>query len=70
MCFFGFFRTKELLKRGIGEHEFMKNLEDAQVNAIVGCMYPIEYDKDSLIIIEGDVGNLVFIIEGKKDEDK
>lgn len=48
----------------------MKNLEDAQVNAIVGCMHPIEYEKESLIIMEGDVGNLVFIVEGIKDKNK
>ncbi len=35
-----------------------------QINSIVRCMYPIEYKKDSLIIDEGDVGNLVYIIEG------
>ena len=35
-----------------------------QINSIVKCMYPIEYQKDSLIIVEGDVGNLVYIIEG------
>ena len=42
----------------------MKNLEMEQINSIVRCMYPIEYKKDSLIIDEGDVGNLVYIIEG------
>ena len=42
----------------------MKNLEMEQINSIVRCMYPIEYKKDRLIIDEGDVGNLVYIIEG------
>ena len=43
----------------------MKNLDGEQINAIVECMYPMEYEKDSLIIVEGDVGNLVYVIEGK-----
>lgn len=42
----------------------MKNLEMDQISSIVQCMYPIEYEKDSLIIVEGDVGNLVYIIDG------
>ena len=66
-CFqiFSNLRTKELIKNCILEHEFMKNLDGEQINAIVECMYPMEYEKDSLIIVEGDVGNLVYVIEGK-----
>jgi hypothetical protein len=56
--------TKEFLRNGILDNEFMKNLEMEQINSIVKCMYPIEYQKDSLIIVESDVGNLVYIIDG------
>lgn len=43
----------------------MKNLESDQIDFIVNCMYPVEFAKESLIIREGDVGNSVYIIEGK-----
>ena len=44
----------------------MKNLEMDQIMSIVSCMYPLEHKSDSLIIKEGDVGNLVYILEGRK----
>lgn len=44
----------------------MKNLELSQIQEIVDCMYPVEYGKDSCIIKEGDVGSLVYVMEGKK----
>jgi cGMP-dependent protein kinase len=65
--FYYFFSTKEFLRNGILENDFMKNLEIKQINAIVNCMHPIEYEKNSLIIEEGDVGNMVYILEGKKN---
>ncbi|CAF5207601.1 unnamed protein product, partial [Rotaria magnacalcarata] len=34
-----------------------------QIMSIVDCMYPLEHKNDSLIIKEGDVGNLVYIME-------
>ena len=43
----------------------MKNLELGQIREIVDCMYPVEYTKDSMIIKEGDVGSLVYVMEGK-----
>lgn len=43
----------------------MKNLELSQIQEIVDCMYPVEYGKDSCIIKEGDVGSLVYVMEGK-----
>lgn len=44
----------------------MKNLELSQIQEIVDCMYPVDYGKDSCIIKEGDVGSLVYVMEGKK----
>lgn len=41
----------------------MKNLDSHQTSEIVDCMYPVEYGKDSWIVKEGDVGNLVFMLE-------
>jgi len=43
----------------------MKNLDTAQISAIVECMYPVDYNKDNVIIQEGDVGSLVYVMEGK-----
>jgi hypothetical protein len=43
----------------------MKNLDMGQIREIVDCMYPVDYTKDSLIIKEGDVGSLVYVMEGK-----
>ena len=54
-----------MIKRAILENDFMKNLELGQIREIVDCMYPVEYTKDSMIIKEGDVGSLVYVMEGK-----
>ncbi|XP_023213153.1 cGMP-dependent protein kinase 1-like [Centruroides sculpturatus] len=58
-------RSKELIKKAILENDFMKNLEIVQIREITDCMYPVIYPKDSLIIKEGDVGSIVFVLEGK-----
>ena len=46
------------------DNDFMKNLELPQIREIVDCMYPVEYKTDSMIIKEGDVGSLVYVMEG------
>lgn len=56
-------RTKEFLRDAILNNDFMKNLEMDQIMSIVDCMYPLEQKDGSLIIKEGDVGNLVYIME-------
>lgn len=43
----------------------MKNLEAAQIREIVDCMYPVDYSAGSLIIKEGDVGSIVYVMEGE-----
>lgn len=58
-------RSKELIKEAILDNDFMKNLELSQIQEIVDCMYPVEYGKDSCIIKEGDVGSLVYVMEGR-----
>uniref|UniRef100_A0A673AC95 cGMP-dependent protein kinase n=1 Tax=Sphaeramia orbicularis TaxID=375764 RepID=A0A673AC95_9TELE len=59
------FVSKDLIKEAILDNDFMKNLELSQIQEIVDCMYPVEYGKDSCIIKEGDVGSLVYVMEGK-----
>ncbi|XP_053367322.1 cGMP-dependent protein kinase 1 isoform X2 [Clarias gariepinus] len=61
-------RSKELIKEAILDNDFMKNLELSQIQEIVDCMYPVEYDKESCIIKEGDVGSLVYVMEEGKVE--
>lgn len=48
----------------------MKNLEMSQIQEIVDCMYPVDYEKNSCIIKEGDVGSLVYVMEGERREQK
>lgn len=59
------FSSRELIKQAILDNDFMKNLEMSQIREIVDCMYPVEYSKDSIIIKEGDMGNLVYVMEGR-----
>lgn len=59
------FRSRELIKGAILDNDFMKNLESTQIREIVDCMYPVEYASDSIIIKEGDVGSIVYVMEGK-----
>uniref|UniRef100_H2YVX6 cGMP-dependent protein kinase n=1 Tax=Ciona savignyi TaxID=51511 RepID=H2YVX6_CIOSA len=47
-------------------NDFMKHLEDCQIEEIVDCMYPVEYSNGSCIIKEGDVGSLVYVLEDGK----
>ena len=50
------------------DNDFMKNLETSQISEIVDCMYPMEYAKGSLIIKEGDIGSIVYVMEDGKVE--
>lgn len=36
-----------------------------QIREIVDCMYPVEYAAGSLIIKEGAVGSIVYVMEGE-----
>ncbi|XP_018915729.1 cGMP-dependent protein kinase, isozyme 2 forms cD4/T1/T3A/T3B isoform X3 [Bemisia tabaci] len=56
-------KSRELIKSAILDNDFMKNLESAQIREIVDCMYPVEYKAGSLIIKEGDVGSIVYVME-------
>lgn len=59
------YRSRELIKSAILDNDFMKNLEMTQIREIVDCMYPVEYAAGSLIIKEGDVGSIVYVMEGE-----
>lgn len=53
-----------MIKAAILDNDFMKNLETTQIREIVDCMYPKEYQQGSIIIKEGDVGSIVYVLEG------
>ncbi|RZF39202.1 hypothetical protein LSTR_LSTR012944, partial [Laodelphax striatellus] len=55
--------SRDLIKAAILDNDFMKNLELTQIREIVDCMYPVEYAAGSLIIKEGDVGSIVYVME-------
>ncbi|XP_047522020.1 cGMP-dependent protein kinase, isozyme 2 forms cD4/T1/T3A/T3B isoform X3 [Pieris napi] len=56
-------KSRELIKSAILDNDFMKNLEMTQIREIVDCMYPVEYAAGSVIIKEGDVGSIVYVME-------
>lgn len=55
--------SRDFIRRAIQDNDFMKNLEVGQIHEIVECMYPVEYKPGSMIIREGDIGSLVYVIE-------
>ena len=58
--------SKELIRQAILDNDFMKNLDMGQIREIVDCMYPVENKAGSIIIKEGDVGSLVYVMEGER----
>jgi len=61
-------KSQKLIRSAIMDNDFMKNLEPQQISEIVDCMYPMEYAKGALIIKEGDVGSIVYVMEEGKVE--
>jgi hypothetical protein len=57
--------SRQIIKSAILDNDFMKNLETTQIREIVDCVYPVQYAAGSLIIKEGDVGSIVYVMEGK-----
>lgn len=55
--------SRQIIKAAILDNDFMKNLEMTQIREIVDCMYPVQYGAGSLIIKEGDVGSIVYVME-------
>jgi len=60
--------SQDLIKSAIMDNDFMKNLDVSQIKEIVDVMYPMEYAKGSLIIKEGDIGSIVYVMEEGKVE--
>lgn len=61
-------KSRKLIKGAILENEFLGNLEENQVNAVVSAMYPKEIPANTLVIREGDMGSHLYVsAEGKFD---
>lgn len=58
------YSSRQIIKTAILDNDFMKNLESTQIREIVDCMYPVQYAAGSLIIKEGDIGSIVYVMEG------
>jgi len=63
--YLSFCSSRELIKAAILDNDFMKNLDLTQIREIVDCMYPVKYPAKNLIIKEGDVGSIVYVMEGE-----
>ncbi|KAH0561479.1 cGMP-dependent protein kinase, isozyme 1-like [Cotesia glomerata] len=54
-------RSRKQIKRAILENEFLGNLEEAQVEALVSAMYPKNIPPSTLVIHEGDIGSHLYV---------
>lgn len=61
-------QTKQLIKQAIHDNEFLKYLNESQIEEITLCMFPVSHARDSIIIKEGDVGSVVYVMEQGKVE--
>ena len=59
-----YFRTGDLIKASLLDNEFMRHLDITQINEIVECMFEVKCNRDDMIIIEGEVGVRVYVIQG------
>ncbi|CAL7947696.1 unnamed protein product [Xylocopa violacea] len=61
-------KSKRQIMRAILENEFLGNLEEYQVEALVSAMYPKQIPPSTLVIREGDMGSHLYVsAEGEFD---
>lgn len=60
--FFLSYRSRQQIRKAILENEFLGNLEENQVEALVSAMYSKQIPPNTLVIQEGDIGKDLFII--------
>jgi len=56
-------KSNKIIKSAIMENQLMRELELAQINAIVEYMYPREWQEGICIIKEGEIGVCMYVIE-------
>ncbi|XP_015595455.1 cGMP-dependent protein kinase 1 [Cephus cinctus] len=54
-------RSRRQIKRAILENEFLGNLEENQVEALVSAMYPKQIPPNTQVIREGDIGSHLYV---------
>lgn len=52
------YRSQELIRNAILANDFLKNLDQSQIEAVVDAMYEKEYEANSNVITEGETGQL------------
>jgi len=65
---FAVFSARTLIRQAILDNDFLQKLEDSQLREIVDCMYPVTFQKDSIIIKEGDVGSILYVLQGASSQ--
>ncbi|XP_076067395.1 cGMP-dependent protein kinase for isoform X2 [Oratosquilla oratoria] len=61
-------KSKELIQQAVLENDFLKNLEMGQVKEIVESMYNVDSAAGDIIIKEGEVGSMLYIMEDGRVE--
>lgn len=62
-------RSRELIKSGILDNDFLRHLEPQRVNELVDCMYLEEYEENAVVIREGTPGSTLYVMEGMSGVD-
>lgn len=58
------YRSRELIKAGILDNDFLRHLDTSRISEIVDSMYLEEYIENALIIREGSPGSTLYVMEG------
>jgi len=58
------YSVRTLIRQAIIDNDFLQKLEDSQIREVVDCMYPVTFHQDSIIIKEGDVGSILYVLQG------
>lgn len=53
--------SQELIRRAILENDFLKNLDQGQIQAVVEAMYAKEYKTNQNVITEGETGSHLYV---------
>ncbi|PIC36331.1 hypothetical protein B9Z55_015375 [Caenorhabditis nigoni] len=59
-------RAFETIGNALCRNTFLRNLDSAQIEKISSAMYPVEVQAGAIIIRQGDLGSIMYVIqEGK-----
>lgn len=66
-CFF-YDSVKKLLTDALNKNRYLKRLEGQQLRDMVECMYEKTYQQGEYVIKQGEPGNHLFVLAGKKPQ--